>query len=207
MLYFLFYPLLEIGLNSIIQYKYHPGSPWLFPFYPFNKYKLIHRIYYMINFLFLTFIIGYILKSPLPDLHIIRDCKSLLGLLLLESGIVYYGHRYIHYNKFLFNHVHKVHHEYIEVRPFEGSCASPVDILFFTGLILFLPFYIFQLSRPFYYLYILIIIGTGILDHSGTTFKFLCYNSDYHKTHHTDMRKNYGFPLTIYDILHGTHEE
>jgi len=207
MWHFLFYPLLEIGLNSIIQYNYHPDTPWLFPFYPFNNYKPVHRICYMINFIFLTFIIGSILSYSLPVLSFGQNCLHMLILLLLESGIVYYGHRFVHYNKFLFNNVHNVHHEFIEVRPFEGSCASPFDILLFTGLILFFPFYTFNLSLPFYYLYILIIIGTGILDHSGTEFKFFFYNSDWHKIHHKKMTKNYGFPLPIYDMLHGTHEE
>ena len=207
MLHLIFYPLLEIGLNSLIQYEYHKDSPWLFPFYPFNNYNIKHRVFYMINFVFLTFIIGYILGSPLPVMSFRTNCLHLLLLLVIESGIVYYGHRYVHYNKFLFNNIHYLHHEFIEVRPFEGSCASPLDILSFTGLILFLPFYTLSLSTPFYYLYILIIIGTGILDHSGSKFQILFYNSDYHKIHHKKMTKNYGFPLPIYDMIHGTHEE
>ena len=141
----------------------------------------------------------------MPELSFLTNVMNFMLLVILESGIVYYGHRYSHYNKFIFKHIHSIHHKYIEVKPFEGSCASPIDIILFVILILTIPFYVFPLSPPFYLLYTTMIIGTGILDHSGTEFEFLIYNSNSHKVHHIQMNKNYGFPLPIFDMFHGTH--
>jgi len=140
----------------------------------------------------------------MADVSFFTNCWHFAALLVLESGIVYYGHRYSHYNKFIYNYIHKIHHKYINVKPFEGSCASPLDIVLFIGLILLLPFYIFPLSAGFYYLYTLIVIGTGILDHAGVEFKFLFYNSASHFVHHKYPNKNYGFPFPCFDMLHGT---
>jgi sterol desaturase/sphingolipid hydroxylase (fatty acid hydroxylase superfamily) len=204
---YLLYPLLEIGLNSWVQYNYYREQPWLFPLYPFNNYRLIDRFYYIFNFFFLTFGMGYIFNncSMAEDISFWTNCWHFVALLVLESGIVYYGHRYSHYNKFIYNNIHRIHHNYINVKPFEGSCASPLDIMLFIGLILLLPFYIFQLSTGFYYLYTLVVIGTGILDHSGVEIKFLFYNSASHFIHHRLPNKNYGFPLSIFDKIHGTY--
>ena len=202
---YLLYPILEIGLNSWIQYNYYSHLTWLFPLYPFNNYKPIDRFYYIFNFFFLTFGMGYIFNNfTMADVSFFTNCWHFVALLVLESGIVYYGHRYSHYNKFIYNYIHKFHHKYIHVKPFEGACASPLDIMLFIGLILLLPFYIFSLSAGFYYLYTLIVIGTGILDHAGVEFKFLFYNSASHFVHHKYPNKNYGFPLPYFDMLHGT---
>ena len=208
MITYFYYPFLEVGINSYLQYKHHSDQPWLFPFYPFNNYNLVDRFYYIFNFIFLTFSIGYILENVvMPELSLLTNVIHFALLTIIESGVVYYGHRYSHYNKFIFKHIHSVHHKYVEVKPFEGSCASPVDVILFVGLILTIPFYTFPLSKSFYLLYATMVIGTGILDHSGVRFKFLGYNSDSHKVHHIQMNKNYGFPLPIFDMFHGTHLE
>lgn len=205
-LYYLSYPVLEVGLNSLIQYKYHSHHTWLFPFYPYNNYKLLERLYYIFNFFLLTFSIGYLLENnTMPEVSLKTNIINFGLLTVLESAVVYYGHRFGHYNKFIYNNFHYFHHKYVEVKPFEGSCASPIDVLLFTVLILTIPLYTFPLSNFFYMLYVGMIIGTGIADHSGTEFEFLGYNSDYHKVHHIQMNKNYGFPLPIFDMLHGTH--
>ena len=208
MIYYLYYPLLEVGINSYIQYQYYSDLTWLFPFYPLNHYKPLERFYYIFNFTLLTACIGYIFENMnMPELSLLTNIVNFLLLTILESAIVYYGHRYSHYNKFIFRNVHYFHHKYIAVKPFEGSCASPYDIVLFVCLILTLPFYTLPLSFPFYVLFTTMVIGTGILDHSGIEYSFLWYNSNYHKVHHIQMNKNYGFPMPIFDMLHGTHIE
>ena len=103
LLNYLLYPILEIGLNSWIQYNHYCHLPWLFPFYPFNKYDLIDRFFYIFNFIFLTLGMGYIFNNfPMANVSFGTNCWHLIALLILESCIVYYGHRYAHYNKFMY---------------------------------------------------------------------------------------------------------
>ncbi len=49
----------------------------------------------------------------------------------------------------------------------------------------------------------------GIWEHSGIKFKYFNYKSIDHHIHHKYPSKNFstGFPILIFDILHGTFQE
>lgn len=203
---YLLYPSLELGLNAYVQYKHYSQYNWLFPLYPFNDYKLKERVQYFVNFVILTASTGYILDHGVyPPLSFITNMQNFALLILMQSAIAYYGHRYAHKNKFIFNYSHCAHHNYVDVKPFIGFSAFPIDIMFFVLLFLLLPFYTFQLSKMFYILFVSYVIGSAIVDHAGVEIKMLGYNSNDHRVHHIQMNKNYGFPLSIFDKLHNTY--
>ena len=64
MLTYFYYPFLEVGINSYLQYKHHSDKPWLFPFYPFNNYKcaIIYKHFKM-----------HIGIEPLTSIDLIRN--------------------------------------------------------------------------------------------------------------------------------------
>ena len=122
------------------------------------------------------------------------------------QGLVYYGHVYSHKNKYLFDNFHKYHHQKLILRPFEGNDEHPALIIFFCFISRYIPFLIFRFSQLSFLIYLILFTISGIFDHSGIEFKIpYLYNSKDHALHHAKFNCNYGFPLLLFDVIHGTY--
>ena len=98
---------------------------------------------------------------------------------------------------------HKQHHHFTNIKPFTSNITSPVEIIFFI-LLIKLPYRLFTFSSLGYYFFVLIMIMTGLFDHTNIKIKLPFYNSMDHAIHHKLPHRNYGFPLLIFDEYYGT---
>ena len=127
-------------------------------------------------------------------------------MVLVEWGI-YWIHRYLHDNKFLYRLLHKTHHIYNNegsLSPFAGLAFHPVD-----GLLQAAPYGLLLVLLPVHFwayealLFFTAVWTTNIHD------TLVCatepvMGSKYHTVHHTTYRDNYGQIFVLFDWLHDT---
>lgn len=133
-----------------------------------------------------------------------------VALLLLAPAIhafhFYWGHRLLHV-RWLYKHVHSVHHRNVEVGPWSGLAMHPVEhaIYFSTVCVQWLLALhpvnaLFQLQITIYYALMAhtgfekLLLGRLALDN----------NSYFHYLHHKYFECNYGGGLVPFDWIFGT---
>ena len=126
-------------------------------------------------------------------------------LFVMVDCIAYWVHRALHI-KFLFKHVHHVHHRFVATSPYVATALHPLEFLVLQAASLvplfIIPFHAVSVAGVL--LYILIF---NVIDHSGVTLaSALPWQppSTYHDDHHAHFHVNFGQHLTIWDRLHGT---
>ena len=137
----------------------------------------------------------------------------LLGLYfsLVELGI-YWMHRTLHTNKWLYKHVHLKHHYYNApetLTPWASIAFHPLD-----GILQASPYVIFMFVVPCHYpthfglLFFTALWATYIHDamdfNFGSALSEIIMGSKYHTVHHTHYIYNYGQVFTICDRIFGT---
>ncbi|GAB5357753.1 hypothetical protein AAMO2058_000401500 [Amorphochlora amoebiformis] len=126
--------------------------------------------------------------------------------LLVEVGI-YWMHRTLHTNEFLYKYIHKLHHKYNSpdtLSPWASIAFNPLD-----GILQACPYSIVMLFWPIHYithfamLFCTAIWATNIHDTLvGDTEPLM--GSKYHTIHHTHYKCNYGQYLVLCDWYWGT---
>ena len=129
-----------------------------------------------------------------------------LYIALVEFGI-YWMHRTLHENKFLFKYVHKLHHKYsspLTLTPWASIAFNPLD-----GILQASPYVFFLFFVPVHYfthVFMLFFSGvwaTNIHDAvSGDSEPIM--GAKYHTIHHTHYHYNYGQFFTFWDSYYGT---
>ena len=126
-------------------------------------------------------------------------------LFALTDYINYLVHRAMHI-KFLFKHVHCIHHRFVATSGYVATAMHPVELLAQQVasllLLFFIPFH--AVSAMVVLLYILIF---NVIDHSGVRLvSALPWQppSAYHDDHHLHYHVNFGQHLMIWDRMHGT---
>lgn len=130
----------------------------------------------------------------------------ILYFLLVEIGI-YWMHRTLHTNKFLYKHIHMLHHQYNKpetLTPWASIAFHPID-----GILQASPYEVFMFVVPCHYLsHMILIFGTAIWAtyiHDAMDFNVdPIMGSKYHTVHHTHYIYNYGQVFTFCDWFWGT---
>lgn len=129
-----------------------------------------------------------------------------LYIAAVEVGI-YWMHRTLHTNKFLFTYVHGLHHQYksdATLTPWASLAFNPID-----GILQASPYVFFLLFIPVHYfthVFLLFFSGvwaTNIHDALWSNSEPLM-GSKYHTIHHTLLVYNYGQFFTFCDAFWGT---
>jgi len=131
---------------------------------------------------------------------------TIFYFLLVEVGI-YWVHRTLHTNDFLYLYVHKLHHKYNTpdtLSPWASIAFNPID-----GILQACPYTIVMIFWPIHYithfamLFCTAIWATNIHDCLvGDTEPIM--GSKYHTVHHTHYKCNYGQYLVLCDWFWGT---
>jgi lathosterol oxidase len=134
---------------------------------------------------------------------------TLLYFCLVEIGI-YWMHRTLHTNKFLYKHVHLIHHKYNAphtLTPWASIAFHPLD-----GILQASPYVLAIFVVPCHYpthfglLFFTAIWATYI--HDAMDFNvWPIMGSKYHTIHHTHYIYNYGQVFVFCDRLWGTFRE
>jgi lathosterol oxidase len=130
-----------------------------------------------------------------------------LYLALVEIGI-YWMHRTLHTNKFLYKHIHSIHHKYKTpemLTPWASIAFHPVD-----GILQACPYVLSLLVVPCHYLTHVILLfftaiwATYIHDSLDIWNVDPIMGSKYHTIHHTHYMYNFGQVFIFCDAFWGT---
>uniref|UniRef100_A0A7S2X6M2 Fatty acid hydroxylase domain-containing protein n=1 Tax=Lotharella oceanica TaxID=641309 RepID=A0A7S2X6M2_9EUKA len=131
---------------------------------------------------------------------------TIVYFFLVEIGI-YWMHRKLHTNPFLFKYIHSLHHKYNTpdyLSPWASIAFNPLD-----GIMQACPYTIVMMFWPCHYithfvmLFLTAIWATNIHDTLvGDTEPLM--GSKYHTVHHTHYNCNYGQYLVLCDYMWGT---
>lgn len=126
--------------------------------------------------------------------------------LLVEIGI-YWMHRKLHTNKWLYKHVHMLHHKYNKpetLTPWASIAFHPLDgILQASPYVLMLPVVPCHYLTHFLLLFFTAIWATYIHDSMDWNVNPIM-GSKYHTVHHTHYIYNYGQVFQLCDWVFGT---
>lgn len=130
------------------------------------------------------------------------------------SDLVYYtGHRVVHSIPWLYNFVHKHHHQ--ESHPRNGwadTCnAHPTDF-FYTGfstspvsVLWVMPANSIHIKTLGILLYCVMFVGA--MGHSRLDMDFKFFNTRFHAGHHAMFKYNYAQNIELWDRIFGTYKE
>ena len=134
-------------------------------------------------------------------------CAMLFAYLTLVEIGIYWMHRTLHTNKFLYNHIHQPHHKYDKadtLTPWASIAFHPLD-----GILQASPYVVGLFIVPVHYfthVFLLFFSGmwaTNIHDSMWGDFEPIM-GSKYHTIHHTKFIYNYGQWFTFCDDYWGT---
>ncbi|KAK2428336.1 sterol 4-alpha-methyl-oxidase 2-2 [Trifolium repens] len=147
---------------------------------------------------------------PLPSWNIILT--QIMFYFILEDFIFYWGHRILH-TKWLYKHVHSVHHEYATPFGLTSEYAHPAEILFLGFATIFGP----AITGPHLitlWLWMVLRVLETVEAHSGYHFPWSPSNffplyggADFHDYHHRLLYTksgNYSSTFTYMDRIFGT---
>jgi 4-alpha-methyl-delta7-sterol-4alpha-methyl oxidase len=137
---------------------------------------------------------------------------QILSYFILEDFIFYWGHRFLH-TKWLYKHVHSVHHEYATPFGLTSEYAHPLEILFLGFATIFGP----AITGP-HLLTLWIWMSVRVLEtveaHCGYDFPWslsrvlpIYGGADFHDYHHRLLYTksgNYSSTFTYMDWIFGT---
>lgn len=112
-------------------------------------------------------------------------------------------YRNIDFGRFLYRHVHSLHHKSYNPGPWSGLSMHPVEhIIYFTRqwFPLFTPFHMFHFYFSSYHASISPLIGHDGYDSPGS-------GSAFHYLHHAHFECNYGTPMVPLDRWFGTFQD
>lgn len=158
---------------------------------------------YTLNMLFLTFLpvfkLFFINKITTENHEYIYSIYLITKYATFVELFYYIFHFSLHKNKWLYQNIHKKHHENVDVYPFDAFYIDYYDLLGVNSCLL-LPSYLVSIN---YYEFILIAYFytlSGVLVHSD-------YFTLHHKNHHKYLNCNYSFIFPIYDIIFETSKK
>ncbi|KMZ66697.1 C-4 methylsterol oxidase [Zostera marina] len=153
---------------------------------------------------------GLTASLPLPSWNVVLS--QLLFYFILEDFVFYWGHRALH-TKWLYKHVHSVHHEYATPFGLTSEYAHPAEILFLGFATILGP----ALTGPHLFtlwLWMVVRVMETVEAHCGYDFpwspsKFipLYGGAEFHDYHHRVLYTksgNYSSTFTYMDWLFGT---
>jgi len=138
---------------------------------------------------------------------------SLTAAILVHDAYFYFAHRLMH-TKFLFKHVHRVHHLSTNPSPFAAFSFHPseaiVEAAVLPLLLLVLPMHVSAIIAFMFFMTILNVLGHlgyEIYPHGFATNKWSFWNnsSTHHNMHHRYVHCNYGLYFNLWDRIFKTN--
>ncbi|CAM6100012.1 unnamed protein product [Calypogeia fissa] len=153
---------------------------------------------------------GFTSSLPLPSWKVVS--LQIFSYFILEDFIFYWGHRVLH-TKWLYKHIHSVHHEYATPFGLTSEYAHPAEILFLGFATIFGP----AITGPHLltlWLWVSVRVLETVEAHCGYDFpwslsRFLPIygGADFHDYHHRLLftkSGNYSSTFTYMDWIFGT---
>lgn len=153
---------------------------------------------------------GMTSKLPLPSWKVVAF--QIASYFILEDFIFYWGHRILH-TKWLYKHIHSVHHEYATPFGLTSEYAHPAEILFLGFATFFGP----GITGPHLFtlwLWMILRVLETVEAHCGYDFPWsfsklfpLYGGADFHDYHHRLLYTksgNYASTFTYMDWIFGT---
>jgi len=172
---------------------------YTFVYKQFTKNSLIVIKNILINQFIFTplYIIPYeYYPEPLPTYNIVWQLPMII---VLTDIIFYICHRFFHYNKFLYNHIHRTHHEYDPPVAVAALHSHPIEHLFINLLSTVTPMFIVKSNIIVSVIWTIISSVNVVIAHSGT------WPDDPHTAHHKYLKYNYGVGPLLMDRLFKTY--
>lgn len=131
---------------------------------------------------------------------------SPLLFIAFSDCIIYFIHRALH-TRWLYRHVHKPHHSFVNTSPFAAFAFHPVD-----GYMQGVSYHIFVFLFPFHsvvHLLSLVAVSMWTINiHDRVNFAIPGVNgAGHHTIHHTTYKSNYGQYTILWDSLFGTYRD
>ncbi|PKU69414.1 Methylsterol monooxygenase 2-2 [Dendrobium catenatum] len=152
------------------------------------------------------------LKTSLPLPHWYVILSQVVFYFILEDFVFYWGHRVLH-TKWLYKHVHSVHHEYATPFGLTSEYAHPAEILFLGFATIVGP----ALTGPHLFtlwLWMVLRVLETVEAHCGYHFPWSLSNflpiyggAEFHDFHHRVLYTksgNYSSTFTYMDRIFGT---
>lgn len=149
----------------------------------------------LFTFLFTIPLVAYVFYLIVPytnmfdnvslDLYfIIEQLIRFIFCMILEDILFYIVHRSFHKNTYLYNYIHKKHHELIDNCGFGAIYATQLENIIANLLPTFLCPLVCRIQGPFIDVWFVGGVATSVFSHSGykfpSIFKSLNYNHDLH---------------------------
>ena len=133
---------------------------------------------------------------PLSTSHIIWQLPTIV---LLTDVIFYICHRYFHLNKFLYNKIHVIHHEYDPPIASAALYAHPIEHICINLSSTVFPMFIVRANLTVSIIWTIISSVNVVIAHSGT------WKDDPHTAHHRYKTCNYGVGMLLMDKIFKTY--
>jgi len=136
------------------------------------------------------------------DLFSVYDfLKWAVMIYLVEDITFYVTHRICHENKWLYQNVHKIHHEWQTPCAMIATYAHPLEHMFVNILPATLGVYLFSEHCLFDFIWFFMACTNTLITHSGYHFPGCIVLPERHDFHHERFTENYGVGLM--DMLFG----
>lgn len=138
---------------------------------------------------------------------------QLIFFFVAEDWFEYWGHRLLHL-PYLYQKIHKVHHEFQAPFGLSASYAHPLEIVI-LGMATFAPPILIHTHLFTFYLWIQLRQLDAVITHSGYNLPFNIMDffapfyggTKFHDYHHTSFFFNYASRFTWIDKLFGTYRD
>ncbi|CAA7403929.1 unnamed protein product [Spirodela intermedia] len=157
---------------------------------------------------------GKAAAAATPPPSLLRIAGQLASAMLIMDALEYIWHRWTHENRFLYKHVHAMHHQLIVPYAYGAQYVHPMDSLVgevFGGLI---ATFFSGMSPTTAAVFFSLLSIKAVDDHCGLWFpnhpihRFMLNNAAFHTVHHQHygVKHNYSVHfLATWDLLLGTY--
>jgi len=135
-----------------------------------------------------------------PPAFLLAD---LVYIVLAEEFGMYYAHILMHKSKYLYKHIHKIHHEYTAPVALVAIYGHFIEHMFQDWLPFLVPALLIQ--TDLYTMFMYLFLGSAMAqdEHTGFLMPWEGDETIYHDVHHEKFDMNFGF-IGLADWLHST---
>lgn len=142
--------------------------------------------------------------GPVPS-HLEMALNMFFAVLVNEL-VFFYVHWLFHANKWLYKHVHKVHHEFTAPNALAAIYCHPAELVLADFIPLGTGIFLFRFHYVTVVVYIVFTVLGTQTHHCGYRWPWIPSHGNqptFHDTHHEKFNVNYG-NMGFFDAIHGT---